>query len=87
MTIYILSMERYGDREGHHYNCGAYTDLAQTTIEGLEHERYRDNKYTMHIELVEVNDHTIKEVPREVAINYAIARYPERFNDKKAIKG
>ena len=45
MLIYILSMERYGDREGHHYNCGAFTDLAVATIEGLEHERWRADKY------------------------------------------
>ena len=44
IILYILSMEKYGDREGHHYNCGAFSDLSEAVIDGLEHERFRDTK-------------------------------------------
>lgn len=87
MKVYILSMERYGDREGHHYNTGLFTCLAEACIDGLEHEMFRAGKYEMRIELAEVDSNgPLKEVPREVAINYAVMKFPEKFDDKKRLK-
>lgn len=91
MTVYILSMERYGDRDGHHYNCGVFADLAVAAIMGLEHESFRANKYEMRIELAVVeslgdSSKAISEIPREVAINYAVMSFPDRFDDKKNLK-
>jgi len=84
--VYILSMERYGDREGHHYNCGLYSDLAEATIEALAHENLRAGKYEFRIELSQIDGDSVQEVPREVCINYAKLRFPEKFDDKSRLK-
>jgi len=81
--LYILSMEREENREGHHYNLNIHSCLAEAVIEGLEHEQCRAGKYTMRIEASPIGlDGYIKEVPREVCLNYAKLKYPERFDDK-----
>lgn len=86
--VYVLSMERESDREGHHYNWGVFTCLAIACIEGLKHEMDRAGKYEMRIELHEIdNDDLVhKEIPREVSINYAVLKYPHKFDDKKRLK-
>lgn len=83
--VYIMSMERYGDREGHHYNCGTFFDLADAVLEGLSHERFRANKYEMRIEFSEIGKNRVQEIPRETAISYAKLKYPEKFNDKSQL--
>lgn len=86
MKLYIVTMERYGNREGHHYNIGLFSDLADATIEGLSHQLFRDNKYEVRIELAEVDsERNIENIPLDVAINYAILKYPNKFNDKKQL--
>ena len=84
MKIYTVTMEREENREGHHYLIGAYTDLAKAVIEGLEHERHRADKYETRIELASVDsDDFIKEVPRDVFIDFARLKHPERFDANK----
>lgn len=89
MNVYILSMERDYDREGHHYNCSVYTCLAEACVKGMVHENIRAGKYEMRIEFGTIDDKSciLKEIPREVAINYAVMKYPEKFDDKKRLKG
>lgn len=85
--IYILSMERTSDREGHHYNCGLYSDLAAATIEGLSRERFRANKYEMRIEICSVDNHdSPREVSRQVAVDFAKLKFPEKFDDRSQLK-
>lgn len=86
VKVYVLSMERYGDREGHHYNCGVYSDLATATIEALAHENCRAGKYEFRMEQMKIDEHEVKEVPREVCINFAKMRFPEKFDDKGRLK-
>jgi len=85
--IYILIFERYGNREGHHYIGGLYSDLAVATIEGLEHEMYRANKYELRLEIAFIDSNEPnKEVPREVALNMAKLKFPEKFDDRGNLK-
>lgn len=88
MKVYILSMLRNGTREEHSYNSGLYSCLADACIEGIEHENCRAGKYEMRIELGTVDDDRciLKEIPREVAVNYAVLKYPNRFDDRKNLK-
>ena len=85
--LYILSMERSPDREGHHYNCGIYSDLAAATIDGLLNERCRAGKYEMRIEICGCDsDEPTKEVSRQVAIDFAKLKFPEKFDDRSNLK-
>lgn len=87
MKYYLLTMLRDGDKESHHYTMGLYTDLAEATIRGLNNERYRADRYQMNIQLVEVDSNNLaKEVPRDVCVNYAKLKYPEKFDDRGLLK-
>ena len=87
MNFYILSMERSPEnREGHHYNLGVYSCLAQAFMAGVQHENDRAGKYEMRIELACLTTQTgLKEIPRIVALDYAVLKHPHRFNDKKQL--
>jgi hypothetical protein len=80
MRIFIVTMLRYGQKEGHHYLIGTYTDMAKAYIEGLEHKRYRGGKYEPLIQEAIVDGDELAEVPIRVAHDYAKLRYPERFD-------
>ena len=86
MTIYIVTMQRDG-REGHHYGIGTYTDLAKAYIDGIDHGRFhRAGKYEPFIEECIVDSNHLKEVPLNVAFNFAKMRHPEKFDDRGNLK-
>lgn len=85
--IYIVTMLRNGERETHHYIIGAYTDLAQAYIDGIEHGHFhRANKYEPLIQECAIDDDHIQEVPLTVALNFAKMKFPERFDDRGKLK-
>lgn len=86
-TVYIVTMRRWGDDEGHSYIIGSYTDLANACIEGLEHQAFRANKYEPFIQECVINgEKPLVEVTLTTATNYAKLRHPERFDDKGKLK-
>jgi hypothetical protein len=86
MRVFIVTMERTCDREGHHYNIGLYTDLAKAFIDGEEHGRFhRANKYVPRIEECVVDSEHLKEVPYAVARDYAKMKFPERFDSESRL--
>lgn len=84
MRVYILTMRRWGDTEGHQYISGVFTDLAECCIEGLEHKHFRGGKYEPYIQetLVDDTNSLILEVSQETALTFAKMKYPTRFDDK-----
>lgn len=82
MRVYILTMRRWGDPEGHQYVSGVFTDLAECCMEGLEHKLYRGNKYEPYIQETLVDDAfgPILEVSQETALTLAKMKYPTRFD-------
>lgn len=81
--IYVVTMLRNGERESHHYIIGAYTDLAQAYIDGIEHGKFhRADKYLPLIQEIGVDDDHIQEVPLTVCLNYAKLKFPHRFDDR-----
>jgi hypothetical protein len=80
MRIFIVTMLRHGNNEGHHYIIGAYTDLAKAYIEGLEHKQHRGGKYEPFIQETIVDGDELAEVPIRVAHDYAKLKYPDRFD-------
>jgi hypothetical protein len=40
----------------------------------------------MRIEIVVIDKLEVGEVPREVAINFAVMKYPDKFDDRKSLK-
>jgi len=81
-SLYLLTMQRGGDAEKHHYTTGVYSDLAVAVTEALENELFRDNKYEFVIEILEVDKSSASKIPREVAINFAKLKFPEKFDDE-----
>jgi hypothetical protein len=80
MRIFIVTMLRYGNKEGHHYIIGTYADLAKAYIESLEHKQFRGGKYEPLIQETIVDGDELAEVPIRVAHDYAKLKYPDRFD-------
>ena len=49
MSIYIVEMLRWGDRECHSYVIGAFSTAEKAREAGLAEEVWRAGKYTHHI--------------------------------------
>lgn len=50
MKIYVVSMYRWGDNEGHSYVLGAFVDDPNKAVKvGIEHMEYRGNKYSPEV--------------------------------------
>jgi mevalonate kinase len=47
--VYVPTMHRYGDRDGHQYIMGVYTDLERATKAAIEEAERRGGKYEWNI--------------------------------------
>lgn len=87
-TVYVVEMQKNGDSESHHYLDGVYTDLAVAAVEGLQHEIDRAGKYEMKITMLIVDSQfgMQRHIPNNVALDMAVLKFPDKFNDKKQLK-
>lgn len=49
MTVYVVEMLRYGEREAHSYICGVYSDREIAEYEAQLHMNMRVGKYSAEI--------------------------------------
>lgn len=50
MTVWVVEMLRWGDREMHSYVIGVYTSEEVARKVGREHREYRGGKYEPHVQ-------------------------------------
>lgn len=85
MRTFVVLMSRNEDLEQHTYLDGVYSCLAMACLEGLEHELYRDRKYSPIFFEAELEGGKNSRVSRQLAIDFAKLKYPHRFDDKNNI--
>lgn len=85
MEVYSVIMERWGDNEEHSYLIGLYSKIEDAVIEGLSHQIWRDNKYIPKIHRCVIDSTDLVKIDLKIAIDYAIMKYPQKFNDKKEL--
>lgn len=49
MTVYVVTMYRYGNHESHSYVLGAWSKKAKAQDEGVQEEEHRGGKYKPEI--------------------------------------
>lgn len=55
MTIFAVTMKRWGDDETHHYMIGAFSTHERAVWEGEIEKTWRGGKYEYHIDEFEID--------------------------------
>lgn len=57
--VYVVEMLRWSDRENHSYPIGVWSKLIDALKEGIQHGRYRANKYEPAVTMYEVDSGSV----------------------------
>ena len=67
--VYVVTMQRWGDNETHHYLEGIYIDIKTAKTQGEEESLHRARKYEPHIEKLKINE-TLRERQKKAEKKY-----------------
>ena len=68
MKVFLVTMYRWGDKDGHSYVEGVYTDRSVAQEQGLKERTRRDSKYEPDIKEMIVNEDLVCRRDRELSL-------------------